>query len=208
MSLNNYISKQFADPKGFGGSVISLIMNRQNRPLYDETVHLLSLGNSDNVLDIGCGNGFVMNLLAHEHNATLAGIDPSKEIIDAAIRRNRKYVKRKQMSFACQDVSAMSFSDECFIKAYTINTVYFWDDLSRPMKEINRVLKPGGIFINTLYTNETLSRFSHTQHGYRRFDPEQLTKAGSDAGFTVNAIPILKGTAFCYVYHKVGEGVS
>lgn len=55
MSLNAYIAKQFADPKGFGGSVISLIMNRQNRPLYDETIRLLSLTNLDSVLDIGCG---------------------------------------------------------------------------------------------------------------------------------------------------------
>lgn len=202
MGINSYIAKQFADPKGFGGSVISLIMNRQNRPLYDETIRLLALSDSDSTLDIGCGNGFVLNLLARQHSGTFAGIDPSEEIINTALRRNRKYIKSKQMSLSCQEAGSMSFQDASFSKAYTINTVYFWSDLSKPMDEIWRVLKPGGIFINTLYTNETLARFSHTQHGYTRYDAQQLIKAGTDAGFTVKAVPILQGTAFCYIYRK------
>lgn len=202
MSINNYIAKQFADPKGFGGSVVSFIMNRQNRPLYDATIRVLLLSDSDSVLDIGCGNGFVLSLLAHKHNATFAGIDPSEEVIASALRRNRKYVDGNQMSFSCQDSSAMSFPSESFSKAYTINTVYFWNDLNGPMAEIRRVLKPGGIFINTLYTNETLARFSHTKFGYTRYDPQQLIKTGRDAGFAVKAIPILQGTASCYVYTK------
>lgn len=206
MSLNTYIAKQFADPKGFGGSIISLVMNRQNRPLYDETIRLLALSDSDSVLDIGCGNGFVLNLLARSHNATFAGIDPSKEIIEAAVRSNHKYTTNKIMSFTCQDVGTMSFPDESFSKAYTINTVYFWSDLGKSMREIRRVLRPNAVFINTLYTNETLSRFSHTQFGYKRYQQEDLITAGESTGFTVKAVPILRGTAICYVYTKTTDG--
>lgn len=208
MSINSYIAKQFADPKGFGGSVISLVMNRQNCPLYDETIRLLSLSDSDSVLDIGCGNGYVLNLLARRHDATFTGIDTSENIIEAAMRRNGKYIKSKKMNFSCQDVSAMSFADESFSKVYTINTVYFWSDLDKAMLEIRRVLKSDGVFINTLYANETLSRFSHTQFGYKRYEAAELTSAGVDAGFTVKAIPILQGTAYCYIYQKTADGVS
>ena len=150
MRLHSYIAKQFADPQGVGGSLISFVMNRQNRPLYDATERLLSLSHDDSVLDIGCGNGFVMGLLAHQSGATLTGIDPSDEIIKTALRRNRKYVERKTMRFDCQNVSAMTFPAESFSRAYTINTVYFWEELDKPMKEIWRVLEPGGVFINTL----------------------------------------------------------
>ena len=207
MSLNTYIAKQFADPKGFGGSIISIVMNRQNRPLYDETIRLLKLTDSDSVLDIGCGNGFVLNLLARRYNATFAGIDPSREIIRAAERRNHQYIKRENMSFSCQNVNSLSFPDESFSKAYTINTVYFWSDLKDPMLEIRRVLKPNGYFINTLYTNEALYRFSHTQFGYTRYAPEDLIAAGENVGLNVKAIPILQGAAVCYIYYKVADGM-
>lgn len=202
MSLNSYIAKQFADPYGFGGSLASLVMNHQNRPLYDETIRLLLLSDSDSVLDIGCGNGYVLNLLAYQHNAAFTGIDTSENIIEAAVRRNRRYVKGKKMNFSCQSVSSMSFPDESFSKAYTINTVYFWSDLNKAMLEIRRVLKPDGFFINTFYSNETLSRFSHTQFGYRRYEAAELTSAGANAGFAVKAVPVLQGAAYCYIYRN------
>ena len=202
MSITSYMAKQFADPKGIGGSVISFVMNRQNRPLYEETIRLLSVADSDSILDIGCGNGYVLNLMARRHGAAFAGIDPSEEILEAASRRNRRFIESKKMSFTCQGVGSMSFSDESFSKAYTINTVYFWSDLNRPMGEIRRVLKPNGVFVNTLYTNETLSRLSHTRFGYKRYDAQQLINAGVEAGFAVKAVPILQGAAYCYVYRK------
>lgn len=202
MSLNTYIAKQFADPKGFGGSIISLVMNRQNRPLYDETIRLLALSDTDSVLDIGCGNGFVLNLLAKQHNAMFTGTDPSEEIIEAAKRRGRKHIHRGKMSFYRQDASSLAFADEAFSKVYTINTVYFWDGLEAPMREIRRVLTPSGFFINTLYTNESLARFSHTQFGYTRYKPGELIAAGKNVEFSVQTVPILQGGAICYIYTK------
>lgn len=205
MSLNSYIAKQFADPKGLGGSMVSLVMNRQNRPLYDETIRMLSLSHSDSVLDIGCGNGYVLNLLARQKNASFVGIDTSPSIIEAASHRNRK---NKKMSFSCQNIGATSFAAASFSKAYTINTVYFWSNLTETMREIQRILQPNGLFVNTLYTNETLARFSHTQFGYKQYDAQQLTNAGVEAGFAVKAISILQGAATCYLYQKPPDGVT
>jgi ubiquinone/menaquinone biosynthesis C-methylase UbiE len=202
MSINSYISKQFQNPEGLGGRFVSMIMNRQNRPLYDETIRLLSLADSDSVLDIGCGNGFVMNLLARQYDAQFTGIDTSDSVIKAAIRRNRRFVANNKMRFSCQNASVMSFADGSFSKAYTINTVYFWNDLEGTMAEIRRVLKPGGLFINTLYTNETLARFSHTAFGYKRYAPQQLENAGANLGFTAKAVPIVNGAAYSLIYQQ------
>lgn len=202
MSINSYIAKQFSNPEGFGGRVISMVMNRQNRPLYDETIRHLALSDADHVLDIGCGNGYVLNLLARSCDATFEGIDPAAGILENAARRGRRFVKAGRMRFSCQDVNALPFEYGAFTKSYTINTVYFWDNLAQPMREIARVLKPGGIFINTLYSNEALARFSHTQFGYRRYTAEQLEAAGANAGFQVRAVPFLQGRATCYIYKK------
>ncbi len=202
MSLSSYISRQFSNPIGFCGKIISFVMNRQNRLLYEETIRLLAPNDADNILDIGCGNGYVLSMVAKQSNCKFAGIDPSESIIKAASKSLHKSVKGGRMTLACENIETMSFADNVFSKAYTINTVYFWDDLNHAMAQIKRVLNPNGIFINTLYSNEALMQFSHTRFGYRRFTVYELTKAGQDAGFTVNIIPILNGTAYCAVYQK------
>jgi len=202
MGLNSYIAKQFSRPAGFGGKVISFIMNRQNRPLYNETLQLLPVTDNDSVLDIGCGNGYVLNMLARQYKCKLTGIDISAGIIKDASKRNRRFVDSGQMKFLCQDISKMPFADSSFDVAYTINTVYFWENLAETMAAIRRLLKLDGLFVNALYTNETLSRFSHTQIGYKRFSQEQLTDVGENAGFSVNVVPILNGAAYCVLYRN------
>ena len=71
------------------------------------------------------------------------------------------------------------------------------------LTEIKRVLRPGGLFINTLYTNETLDRFPHTQTGYKRFTQEQLVDGARKAGFEVEVASIMEGAAYCVVCHKI-----
>ena len=65
------------------------------------------------------------------------------------------------------------------------------------------MLKPGEIFVNALYTNETLLRFPHMQFGYKRFSAKQLISDGINAGFASNAVTILGGAAYCILYHKI-----
>ena len=205
MILDKYIARQLSKPTGLGGKLIFSIMNRQNQPLYEETIRLLSLSDTDKVLDIGCGNGYVLNLLAQQYDCRLTGIDISLSIIEEASQRYRKFVKDGRMAFSCQSADAMSFADCSFDKAYTINTVYFWKDLDTTMSEIWRVLKPDGLFINTLFSNEMLSGFSHTRFGYKRYTAEELTKAGSNAGFIVDVIPNINDRAYCILYRKASE---
>ncbi len=202
MSLDSYISKQFSNPAGIGGRLVSFVMNRQNRPLYEETMRFIAPSDADSVLDIGCGNGYVLKLLAQRYNVAFTGIDPSESILSEAARRCRVFVRAGRMTFHCRDVSAMPFADNAFSIAYTINTVYFWEDLHRAMTEIRRVLKPDGLFVNAFYTAETLSRFSHTRFGYKRLTVEQLTAAGNDAGFSVRAETVLGGSASCLLYQR------
>ena len=202
MGLNKYIAKQFANPTGLGGTIISRIMNSQNRWMYHETIRLLSLVDSDSVLDIGCGNGYMMNMLARRYACDFTGIDISDSAIKDALRRNRAFVKSGRMTLLCQNASAMSFPDSIFSKVYTVNTVYFWENLTKTIAEARRVLRPGGIIINALYTNETLARFAHTRFGYKQYTTEELTQVGEDLGLSVDVIPILGGAAYCVKHTK------
>ena len=202
MILDRYIAKQLKNPSGIGGWLSSFIMNRQNLPLYDETLKQLAVSDFDSILDIGCGNGYMLSILAKEYDCKLTGIDTSSSILKAAARCNRSFISTGRMELKCQNISNMSFPDNSFSKVYTINTIYFWDNLTETMKEINRILKPEGLFINTLFSNETLSKLSHTRFGYKRYSVNQITSIGVDTGFSTNVVPILNGLAYCIVYEK------
>jgi SAM-dependent methyltransferase len=202
MNLNKFIAEQFKKPHGIGGKLVTAVMNKQNRPLYEETASLLSLKGNESVLDIGCGNGFVLELLAKRHPCRFDGIDVAEDAVRAASRRCRSYIKGKQMRITLQDGAAMSFDNETFDKAYSINVAYFWPDLIAQMTEIHRVLRPKGVFFNTLYTNEALARFSHTRYGYRKISLNEWSDVCKKTGFTVNSKPIANGLAYCLICEK------
>ena len=202
--LDNFIAKHLSEPRGICGRVVSFFMNRQNRRIYEKTANVLAVEVGESILDIGCGNGYVLKIIAQKHKGNFTGIDISESIITAVQKRNKKYVADGTMQFYCQNLIKMNFADGIFDKVYTINTVYFWESLDGAMSEIKRVLKSGGVFVNTLFSNETLDRFSFTKIGYKRFTREQLTKAGIDAGFDLEIVPILNGFANCYIYRRQG----
>ena len=171
--LEKFLTKHLSKPIGISGRVVFYFMNRQNRPIYEKVTELLALTDNESVLDIGCGIGNVLNMLAKKHDCTFTGIDISESIIAAAKKRNKKHVAKGQMHFDSQNLTAMNFADGSFDKVYTINTVYFWDSLESGLSEIRRVLKPSGIFFNTMLSNETLDRFPHTKHGYKIFTSDE-----------------------------------
>jgi len=202
MNMGKFIAKHLSAPKGIRGRVVSYVMNRKNRPIYEKTLKFLDFKDGEKVLDIGCGNGYVLNLLANRNTGTFSGIDISESIIKAANIKNKSFVSEGIMQFDCQNIVKMSFENGSFDKAYTINTVYFWDNVDDAMDEIRRVLKPDGVFVNTVLSNETLDGFTFSKYGYNRYSQEQLTQMGEKAGFGVEVIPLFKGFAYCYKYQK------
>jgi ubiquinone/menaquinone biosynthesis C-methylase UbiE len=201
--FNRYIAKQLSKPSGFGGIFVFSVMNRQNRQMYEEMARLLAVDDNNAVLDIGCGNGYMLNLLAGQFDGNFCGIDISESILKSAERYNRKFVRNGKLSFIVGNANELPFGNAVFDKVFTINTVYFWDNLNTTLAEIHRVLKPNGTFVNALYTNETLDGFPHTKFGYQRFTEEQLRGAARKAGFEANVVSIMNGKAYGVVCRRI-----
>ena len=102
------------------------------------------------------------------------------------------------MVFAEGTAESTGQPDGSFDAAYSVNTVYFWPDLAAGLAEIERVLEPGGVFVNALYTPEALAQRSHTQHGYRMYEPAELVTAAEAVGFEADTVPLeTNRAAFC-----------
>lgn len=200
--MYKFIGKHLKNPKGFAGVIILKFLNSHNREMYNETHKLLKISDNHTVLDIGCGNGQMLKLLAQKSAAKFYGIDISRSILRSAARKNGKYIKSGKLNLEVGSVDKIPFESETFSTIFTINTVYFWQDLAAAMAEIKRVLKPGGIFINALYTNETLHKLPHTKIGYNFHSREKLVNLAQNFGLEVAVVPIMDNAAYCIVCKK------
>lgn len=198
MSLNKYIAKQFANPRGTGGRIVMAVMNRQNAQMYEVTERLLRPQAGDTVLDIGCGNGVMMGRVARRCDCRLIGTDISGDVLKSAKHR----LKGKNVELLCCPVDDMPIENATVDKALTINTLYFWEDLASGFVEIARALKPGGLFIGTHYTNQSLESYSHTQFGYRMRAESEILSAAQNADFAVEVQTIMGGKAYCVVCRR------
>jgi len=105
------------------------------------------------VIDLSCGTGSLINQLQGKI-PTIFGCDNSKEMIFEA--RKKKKVKSEYLFI--NDIRNIAISDETFDCALLLydSLNYLIDDISlnNAIKEINRILKKGGIFIFDVVSEE------------------------------------------------------
>jgi len=187
-SILQYIARQFGNPTGFGGKISTLMMNCLNRKLYETVVKNIDIQATETVLDIGFGNGYLIRRLSNENPQRLYGIDISQDMLNTATRKNRKKIEQGKMHLLLADVQNMPFEDDSIDKAYTVNTVYFWQDIHKGFSEIKRILKPDGLFLHVLYLKEWLDKLPISQYGFSKYTVEQIEKAMVESGLQVECI--------------------
>ena len=79
----------------------------------------------------------------------------------------------------------MPFENETFTKAFTINTIYFWEDREKVLAEFHRVLKPGGGLFIAVRPKRNMEQMPFTKYGFNMFSKEDLTQLLSVNGFKV-----------------------
>ena len=133
------------------GRLIGERMARQHLPETLWTVSVLDVARTDQVLDIGCGAGRAIELVAARvPDGHVCGIDLSHAMVRAAARRNAWAIRMGRAEVQWGDVADLPYADHSFAQVLSIHTLYFWTDPERVIAEIARVLKPGGRLALTL----------------------------------------------------------
>lgn len=149
--LKEFVDKQYSMPSGLIGMYFGEKMVRQHQPETLWTIKLLNLKHDENLLELGCGAGFAMKLLLDEPAVSrIVGLDISQSILKSARLRNRNEINKGRARLVQGNVNQLAFPDERFTKVFSIQSVYFWDNLPETMTEIYRVLKPEGTIVVTL----------------------------------------------------------
>lgn len=174
--------------------------------MYKQCISLVNrcTGEGGSVLDIGYGNGYLIQRLDRLNRAyDLYGIDISNDMLAAAEARNSHAKQEGRLHLQVGDCCSLPFEGEMFDAVTSVNTVYFWSDAVKGLMEIRRCLKPGGQFINVVYAREWLNKLSYTRNGFKKYMEEELTAFGKDAGFSnIEIRPCVKGKSYAVVYTK------
>ncbi|MFO7277728.1 MAG: class I SAM-dependent methyltransferase [Pseudomonadota bacterium] len=142
------LTRAFGHPTGLLGRLGGRIMARANRRIAARVVDLLGAKAGERVLEIGFGPGVALELLARSvPDVTIAGIDPSREMIDQASTRNAAMVRGGRMELRQASAERLPFTDATFDRAFAINSMQLWSDVQAGLRETRRVLKPGGVLL-------------------------------------------------------------
>ncbi len=152
MSLRQTIVGQFKHPRGLLGRIAGWILaNRASNLARNRwTVDLLALGPADRVLEIGCGPGVGLELcLARGKSVSAVGVDHSALMIKQAGKRNRRAVKARRLTLVEGTLDALPANAGPFDKVFSINLIQFVDDKRDFVRQVGRLMKPGGVFATT-----------------------------------------------------------
>jgi len=106
----------------------------------------LAVGPRDRVLELGFGSGRLLFAVAvRAVQGFVAGVEPEEFALRHASRRCERLVREGRVRLlhgTSRDLSA--FGAGAFDKVYGVHVTDFWEDPLPHLREIRRVLRPGG----------------------------------------------------------------
>jgi ubiquinone/menaquinone biosynthesis C-methylase UbiE len=110
-------------------------------------VRAISIPPRSRILEIGCGRGIALPRLAQLCSPSrLVGIDIDPVLVNHAEKRLRRHGVDAEVRVA--DARELPFDDREFDVVIDFGTCYHIDEPERALREIDRVLDLGGIFIH------------------------------------------------------------
>lgn len=94
------------------------------------------------VLDVACGTGYGSQMIAHQAQSVL-GVDRSPEAVEYA----RAHYPEKNLTYAVDNAMQLSLEDNSFDVVISLETIEHLVEPEEFIKEVKRVLRPGGIFV-------------------------------------------------------------
>lgn len=95
--------------------------------------------------DIGCGPGYLANLVAKRFSSLrVVGVDASEEMVRTGTINAAKKDLSEKVEFRKGDVAWLPFEDDELDIVLSTLSLHHWSDTKKAFSEINRVLKPGG----------------------------------------------------------------
>lgn len=148
--------------------------------LFEKYIALLAFPSSAQILEIGCGTGANLRLLAQRggFSGKVCGIDQSQTFVEAASRFAYEENVADRIELRVGDIHSLSYPDDVFDIVIAHTVISHVTDPSTVIREMGRVVKPGGTVV--IFDGDYASlTYAHTNHEFGR----QMDAALASASF-------------------------
>ncbi len=123
-------------------------MEKGHGPVGRQAIELMRVPADARVLDVGCGSGWATRLLAeYSVNGHVTGIDISDEMVRLARDSSLLF---PNVGYQTTSAEQLPFADGEFTHAFSMESLYYYANLTAALKEIHRTLQAGGIFVTVI----------------------------------------------------------
>lgn len=185
-----YVASQVRKPDRFAGRLFATLMNRSHSRLTDWGLTHVQIAKGVSILDVGCGGGrTIEKLAATAVNSKVYGIDCAGGSVATSRARNKELIQAGRVDIQQASVSKLPFAANTLDVVTAIETQYYWPDLVNDMREILRVLKPGGTLVIIAETyrggsRDVLLGTAMKVFGSRSLSVEDHREIFAQAGYT------------------------
>jgi ubiquinone/menaquinone biosynthesis C-methylase UbiE len=176
MRFSSYFSKQAKKPSGiFGRFFMSRIFDKGNLELNNFVKETLSIKKSDHILEIGCGTGSLIKIIADElENGIVEGIDFSKTMISMAKKKNKKHIGNKKAIIRLGNFDQLQFENNSYDKIFSVNTIYFWKNPVISISKAFDLLKANGMIVLGFHNKEEMEKMNLDENIFQLYSLQDV----------------------------------
>ncbi|UQF12068.1 class I SAM-dependent methyltransferase [Vagococcus lutrae] len=175
------LARPFAKPTGYIGLISTFMMSHLTHRERSFIIDMIDYSKPPSVLEVGFGNGSLLAQLANSNHANFYGLEYAPDMVTHA----KQIYPLPNLNISLGDIHQTDYLSEQFDMIYSINTLYFWSDLSIVLKELARILNRNGTVI-LIYLDEQYLSFMHAdKFGLSIYRTRDLIRFAQKAGFYV-----------------------
>ena len=140
---------------------------------YEEALRRVGLESAQLVLDIGCGVGAFLSLVA-ARGAHAFGLDASEALLEVARRR------LPDADLRVGEMEALPYDDDTFDLVTGFNSFFFANDIVAALREAGRVAKPGARVVIQVWGSHERNDLEAMKEIVRPFMPPRPADAPLD----------------------------